>query len=109
MISGAGGFHDRKPDFTAPENVLKVWRACQAWHDSRGEFPDAAVSRPRVLENGAIAQLGERLNGIQEVGGSTPPGSTKKYSKVLKRQVNFYVIYGLCTPLCPQSPTEGPW
>ena len=26
---------------------------------------------------GAIAQLGERLNGIQEVGGSTPPGSTK--------------------------------
>jgi len=22
---------------------------------------------------GAIAQLGERLNGIQEVGGSTPP------------------------------------
>src|SRR5215211_4996656 len=25
---------------------------------------------------GAIAQLGERLNGIQEVGGSTPPGST---------------------------------
>ena len=27
---------------------------------------------------GAIAQLGERLNGIQEVGGSTPPGSTKR-------------------------------
>jgi hypothetical protein len=26
---------------------------------------------------GAIAQLGERLNGIQEVGGSTPPGSTR--------------------------------
>ena len=25
---------------------------------------------------GAIAQLGERLNGIQEVGGSIPPGST---------------------------------
>jgi hypothetical protein len=27
--------------------------------------------------NGVIAQLGERLNGIQEVGGSIPPGSTK--------------------------------
>ena len=27
---------------------------------------------------GAIAQLGERLNGIQEVGGSTPPGSTNR-------------------------------
>jgi hypothetical protein len=26
---------------------------------------------------GAIAQLGERLNGIQEVGGSIPPSSTK--------------------------------
>jgi hypothetical protein len=24
--------------------------------------------------------LGERLNGIQEVGGSTPPGSTKSIS-----------------------------
>src|SRR5690606_8208700 len=31
--------------------------------------------RPRRFF-GAIAQLGERLNGIQEVGGSTPPGST---------------------------------
>ncbi len=27
--------------------------------------------------SGAIAQLGERLNGIQEVRGSTPLGSTK--------------------------------
>ncbi len=34
--------------------------------DDRYDFP-----------GGAIAQLGERLNGIQEVGGSTPPGSTK--------------------------------
>ena len=25
-----------------------------------------------LLQNGAIAELGERLNGIQEVGGSTP-------------------------------------
>ncbi len=29
------------------------------------------------LPGGAIAQMGERLNGIQEVGGSIPPGSTK--------------------------------
>ena len=27
--------------------------------------------------HGAIAQLGERLHGMQEVGGSIPPGSTK--------------------------------
>jgi hypothetical protein len=26
---------------------------------------------------GVIAQLGERFNGIEEVGGSIPPGSTK--------------------------------
>jgi hypothetical protein len=30
------------------------------------------------IRTGAIAQLGERLNGIQEVGGSIPPGSTIK-------------------------------
>ena len=29
------------------------------------------------LENGAIAQLGERFNGIEEVVGSIPSGSTK--------------------------------
>src|SRR6202008_1514449 len=34
-------------------------------------------------KSGAIAQLGERLNGIQEVGGSTPPGSTTKAHKQL--------------------------
>ena len=38
----------------------------------------AADGRPEPPPgpDGAIAQLGERLNGIQEVGGSIPPGST---------------------------------
>jgi hypothetical protein len=39
----------------------------------------AGRSRPpqaSVRCSGAVAQLGERLNGIQEVGGSTPLGST---------------------------------
>jgi hypothetical protein len=31
----------------------------------------------RILCFGAIAQLGERLHGMQEVGGSIPPSSTK--------------------------------
>ena len=31
--------------------------------------------------NGAIAQLGERLHGMQEVGGSIPPSSTKIINK----------------------------
>ena len=35
------------------------------------------VRRLNIKTEGAIAQLGERLNGIQEVGGSIPPGSTK--------------------------------
>ena len=30
-----------------------------------------------ILNFGAIAQLGERLHGMQEVGGSIPPSSTK--------------------------------
>jgi hypothetical protein len=29
---------------------------------------------------GVIAQLGERFNGIEEVGGSIPPGSTNQIS-----------------------------
>ena len=38
----------------------------------------AAEQLPRieVSRKGAVAQLGERLNGIQEVSGSTPLGST---------------------------------
>src|SRR5215813_626961 len=47
--------------------------------DDRGRISElqypSSVIRP-LSSDGAIAQLGERLNGIQEVGGSTPPGST---------------------------------
>ena len=32
------------------------------------------------MHGGAIAQLGERLHGMQEVGGSIPPSSTEKSS-----------------------------
>ena len=35
-----------------------------------------ASPKPRGSSKGAIAQLGERLHGMQEVGGSIPPGST---------------------------------
>src|SRR5437764_7429920 len=39
-----------------------------------------------IVVIGAIAQLGERLNGIQEVGGSTPPGSTSfREAKTVRR------------------------
>jgi hypothetical protein len=36
----------------------------------------ADFSSVSFLTLGAIAQLGERVNGIHEVGGSIPPGST---------------------------------
>ena len=42
-------------------------------------FVDTNCSLPqnaRYFWHGAIAQLGERCNGIAEVGGSIPPSST---------------------------------
>ena len=41
-------------------------------------FPSLAVTSLEMGKEGqgAIAQLGERLHGMQEVGGSIPPGST---------------------------------
>jgi hypothetical protein len=48
------------------------------------------------MVQGVIAQLGERLNGIQEVGGSIPPGSTKQIKglapKTLLQSVQEKVI-----------------
>ncbi len=39
------------------------------------------LSNGGIVEYGGIAQLGERLNGIQEVSGSIPLISTTKYRK----------------------------
>ena len=36
-----------------------------------------------LIPEGAIAQLGERLHGMQEVGGSIPPGSTTLRQRAL--------------------------
>ena len=36
------------------------------------------------MENGAIAQLGERFNGIEEVVGSIPSGSTNQINHLAK-------------------------
>ena len=41
------------------------------------------------LKYGAIAQLGERFAGSEEVGGSSPPGSTKC--------LKFRHLFDLCT------------
>ena len=47
----------------------------------------ASMARPKchgpgLPENGAIAQLGERFNGIEEVVGSIPSGSTSNFNKL---------------------------
>jgi hypothetical protein len=48
-------------------------------YNPRAEFCSAAgVSARAFRKRGAVAQLGERLNGIQEVDGSIPFGSTKQ-------------------------------
>ena len=49
-----------------------------------GGFIDGLTARRAfrtfaALRRGAIAQLGERLHGMQEVGGSIPPGSTNLF------------------------------
>jgi hypothetical protein len=65
--------------------ILGAGRPC--WHGSTGQSPTSREPRRpltaagRVAENsrlprGAIAQLGERLHGMQEVDGSIPSGST---------------------------------
>ena len=52
---------------------------------------------------GAVAQMGERLNGIQEAGGSIPPSSTNlkdeyRRSKVQDSKVQELRVYGKCKP-----------
>jgi hypothetical protein len=43
------------------------------------DFEDRLAGRRK---RGAIAQLGERFNGIEEVVGSIPSGSTSKINKI---------------------------
>ncbi len=61
-VMGGGAARNR------PENVQKCG------------LTGRAIARKVPLLLGAIAQLGERLHGMQEVGGSIPPGSTNKTS-----------------------------
>lgn len=67
--------------FVAYEKNLDIgfWRMVNDGAQFYSAFCDSDnVKRIHLDINffGAIAQLGERLNGIQEVGGSIPPSST---------------------------------
>ena len=52
--------------------------------------PDKVASQRR--RDGAIAQLGERYNGIVEVGGSIPPGSTNIFASAGLRVLASLVV-----------------
>jgi hypothetical protein len=47
----------------------------------------------RLLLHGAIAQLGERLNGIQEVVGSIPSGSTNPTYFMMKTAAGTAAVF----------------
>ena len=52
------------------------WFGCKKI-SRKGLTVEAALPKIPLLRKGAIAQLGERYNGIVEVVGSIPTGSTK--------------------------------
>ncbi len=54
---------------------------------------------------GVIAQLGERYNGIVEVGGSIPPGSTIVMSTGKTRCVQSFNLQSWCVPSLPDFRT----
>ena len=64
------------------------------WRDyvPRSRHGGAAQAPPDDTSFGAIAQLGERLNGIQEVGGSIPPGSTISHPLALEAPKSLNII-----------------
>ena len=68
-----------------------------------------AVKTTKVFRLGGIAQLGERLHGMQEVSGSIPLISTNSTFSLLKSLSRFAayssVIQNRPFPLCYQLPT----
>jgi hypothetical protein len=62
------------------------WLACSR------KLPTATQS----IEYGAIAQLGERLHGMQEVDGSIPSGSTNKINDLLHSALAPLALAAIC-------------
>ncbi len=62
------------PSDRAEEGRATASHRCEARKKMLTKSPSVSILRASL---GAIAQLGERYNGIVEVGGSIPPGSTK--------------------------------
>ena len=88
---------ERRPDSGRPAE--KPFSAAGSFFDPRpcGSRKFAVIPRPSerearfapnrsttFLKNGAIAQLGERFNGIEEVVGSIPSGSTNNIKNLIR-------------------------
>ena len=71
-----------RPDGWDGQAAQRCVAALRRRHESKARFLTVPDSLPYIarLSRGAIAQLGERLHGMQEVGGSIPPSSTKSRS-----------------------------
>ena len=61
---------------------------------AQGTINSLLVARPALKANGAIAQLGERYNGIVEVSGSIPLSSTKLFNDLTQKFLGLTVILG---------------
>ena len=48
-----------------------------------------STGTPTPNKSGAVAHLGERFNGIEEVEGSNPSSSTRKIRKATEKSVAF--------------------
>jgi hypothetical protein len=81
-------------------------RGCRYTPASSPARPAAALIKPRpappgptgaprkCIANGVIAQLGERFNGIEEVVGSIPSGSTNKIIRRVTPRVRWGCMLG---------------
>ena len=70
--------HYYRPTRASPETASAIW--CVLRHIGRLIWRVQGRTVAALL--GAIAQLGERLHGMQEVGGSIPPGSTTDLPRI---------------------------
>ena len=63
-----------------------------------------AAPFPLDSSRGAVAQLGERLNGIQEVVGSIPIGSTKQINYLLSPSALINIVGASSGATCGLNP-----
>ena len=76
-LSGRRGRRRRDSTFDRAENN---------WYKTETTKADADHAPQGALTFGAVAQLGARLHGMQEVAGSTPDGSTRRVKDEVRRK-----------------------